>query len=425
MPRLFYSNFDFEHELAATAQGDGGRSKVARGLQSGLGTAWLALAEENDVILTPEPIDPADFSGLARLGVPLPRFATHPSQINEGGPFELVPWGWTPTTAALAVEWGCRRRDLPLEVVRHVNRRQFRLELERRLGVALPGEEIADSFRELQRIVAAGRSPRGWILKADFGMAGRESIRGRGNSIPETIRNWAQSRIQQSGCVIFEPLVEPLAEAGIQIEIPASAPPSFLGLALQIVDQNGAYRGSRLAAAHPQSPRELPEERSWQTAIDVALQAASELQQCGYIGPLGIDGMWYRAADGQPALRPLQDLNARYTMGRLALGFQRLVPSGWCASWLHVSPRIMAAQQRASRSTPADDSGSESFAASFRDQLAAVASASPEGLQIVPTSPVPATDQATIQSALIIARSPAIRATAEMRLLGSVRPDCG
>jgi hypothetical protein len=46
--------------------------------------------------------------------------------------------------------------------------------------------------------------------------------------------------------------------------------------------------------------------------------------------------MLYRDEAGETRLRPLGDLNARYTMGRLALGFERLLAPGWCASWLHL-----------------------------------------------------------------------------------------
>ncbi|OYW15327.1 MAG: hypothetical protein B7Z55_15100, partial [Planctomycetales bacterium 12-60-4] len=51
--------------------------------------------------------------------------------------------------------------------------------------------------------------------------------------------------------------------------------------------------------------------------------AGNELQAAGYFGPVGIDAMWYRDANGKLACRPLQDINARWTMGRLALGWRR------------------------------------------------------------------------------------------------------
>jgi hypothetical protein len=77
----------------------------------------------------------------------------------------------------------------------------------------------------------------------------------------------------------------------------------------------------------------------WQPAIEIARRAAVELQQLGYFGPLGIDAARYRNQDGDLCLRPLQDINARYTFGRLSLGWRRWLQPGECGSWLHLPLR--------------------------------------------------------------------------------------
>jgi hypothetical protein len=73
----------------------------------------------------------------------------------------------------------------------------------------------------------------------------------------------------------------------------------------------------------------------WSSAIDAALRAARRLHGLGYFGPLGIDAMRYRAADGSIRLRSLQDINARWTMGRLSLGWQRCLQPGDTGCWRH------------------------------------------------------------------------------------------
>src|SRR5262249_53438740 len=129
-----------------------------------------------------------------------------------------------------------------------------------------------------------------------------------------------------------------------------------------LVDRSGVYRGSRLACP-------AGEVEPWEPAVTNALRVAHVLQEKGYFGPLGIDAMQYRDGSGQIRVRPLQDLNARHTMGRLALEFRRVVPEGWCACWLH--PGVAQTQGN-----------------SVDLWLAEVARRVPSGVRVVPTSPV-------------------------------------
>jgi hypothetical protein len=123
--------------------------------------------------------------------------------------------------------------------------------------------------------------------------------------------------------VFVEPYVERLDEAGLQWEIPrrGRGEPRLAGITPLMVDSEGQYRGSLFATDEPL-------EEKWSFAVDTTRQVASELQQLGYFGSLGIDAMQYRDAIGNVRIRPLQDVNARWTMGRLSLGCQRWIQAG-------------------------------------------------------------------------------------------------
>jgi hypothetical protein len=118
----------------------------------------------------------------------------------------------------------------------------------------------------------------------------------------------------------------------------------------------------------------------------VVERAARRIQELGYFGPLGIDVMQYRAADGEIRWRPLQDINARLTMGRVALGLRRLLGPGERADWLHTR-------------RPA---GSAAVAGTVQ-----IASGDfPKGVRTARTSPLEVGGApSSHQSALIIARS--------------------
>jgi hypothetical protein len=100
-----------------------------------------------------------------------------------------------------------------------------------------------------------------------------------------------------------------------------------------LTDRLGTYRGSRFRGECCQ----LARSGEFTAVLDIVTRAARRIQQLGYFGPLGIDAMRYRTAEGQMRWRPLQDINARHTMGRLALEIQRIVPESQHASWLHLS----------------------------------------------------------------------------------------
>lgn len=344
MPRLFFGNFEFEHELSreSASAARPAPPALARAHRPAVGHAgaelawaWLAVAEADDFIMTPAEMNHDDFAALAEIGLPLPRFVHRLRQIVAARDVEFVPWGWSYSVATFARLHGWTCRNPPLDTVFRANSRAFRFELERQMRISLPGAALITSLADLENILNEQLAkPHGWLLKANFGMSGREALRGRGTNLDEKTRNWAQKRLERVGPIVFEPIVECVAEAGIQLDIPHSGPPEVVGVTPLLADRTGAYRGSRFGCP-------ANELRVWRPAVKASLLAARALQRLGYYGPLGTDAMQYRDVDGQLRLRPLQDVNARYTMGRLALGFRRILPAGWCGTWVHFSDRHM------------------------------------------------------------------------------------
>ncbi|MDB5335695.1 MAG: hypothetical protein JWN70_1314 [Planctomycetaceae bacterium] len=334
MPRIFVGNFDFEHELTS------GRRELSRDVQklaADLVSAWLSIADADDVIWSPTGVPTFDFQDLQSRGFQLSRFISREFDLPDGENWELVPWGWTTDLVKWGSSHGWNCPAPPIDIVQHVNSRIFRWQLEQELGIALPGSAVLRSVEELVAHTAEHAAHgAGWVLKANFGMAGRERILGRGPLPGDPVLNWARKRFAQSAGLVFEPWVERVSEAGLQWNIPSAGEPQLLGITPLLTDASGTYRGSRLSCT-------AEELAGWQPAIEKALQVAYRVQQSGYWGPMGLDAMQYRTPDGQVRCRPLQDLNARYTMGRMALGLKRFVPGGCEADWLH-DPRLVASE---------------------------------------------------------------------------------
>ena len=332
MPRLFLGNFDFEHRLAAPTRQL--PAKLDR-INAELATSWLAIADDGDYLWTPQPIEASFFEQVAREGLPRVIPVTSLDAVPRG--VECVPWGWTDDIRQLCDHHGWTRNDPPHEAVRLGNSRSFSAALEREWLVGLDGAtEVPQSFPDADALLKELGPGTRWVLKAEFGMSGRERLLGEG-PLTQAARNWLRNRFSL-GRVFLEPWVSRLDELGIQIEIPRVGEPRLIGLTPLLVDANGQYAGSRFGIH-----RTLDE---WDAAVEVALRAAVRLQQAGYYGPLGIDAMRYRDANGQQRVRPLQDINARWTMGRLSLGWRRLCQSGESGCWLHGPARLSETDNR-------------------------------------------------------------------------------
>lgn len=330
MYRLFVGNLDFEHELANPA---GWNPPVAiQRMLAERATSWIGLAEDGDGIWTPQPIPDLFWESLVECGLPRVKGVCELSSIDRHR-IEVVPWGWSKST-----RWLGSQTPQPAETAVQVsNSRRYSFELEQSLAVALPGAARIEQLDEVSNAIAWSASEFGeqtadhaWVIKANFGMAARERLLGRGPTLTQSQQHWLQRRLACDGVAFFEPWLPRRAEVGIQWHVPPlhGGRPKLQGITPLLSDAQGGYRGSEFS-----SEVTIPSE--WQNAVQVCEQAAERLQQLGYFGPLGIDAGIYEDSTGVAYLRPLQDINARFTMGRLALGFCRLLRAGESGVWRH------------------------------------------------------------------------------------------
>jgi hypothetical protein len=465
MPRVFLPNFDFEHQLAERSRSDFGEAvrQINAELASvWLASAepgdavWSPAGKPvfiEDDTWSECSVAPSHIRWVNETTGWLGSSAASPQLVADSPSFrhgdELCPWGWSEQ----AMTWGQRRGLIchapPIEVVCEVNSRRFSFELETTWGVGLDGAALVQSLDHLRDLLADSvRFPCGWIIKALLGMSGRERLVGRGAELMPSMLGWLRQRLVRDGAVILEPWLDRIAEAGLQWDIPRHGEPVFVGVVPMIEPPNssGGYFGSRIdphesslspgggegrgegqvslgvaceqclgsLAPHPRPLSPSGGEGSsshdgimsanavWSDAVDVTSRVAQEVQRRGYFGPLGIDAMLYRDDDGQTRLRPIQDVNARYTMGRLALGWRRFLKPNEFGSWLHLNWIVREP-------------------ATARERIAAARQSLPDGVRVLWTSPVQIGDRVPRkQTVLLAAPTSALRAAAEQALIQSI-----
>lgn len=331
MPRLFFANPQFEQQLVSDRQ----TLPVPLAQRAAeLAACWLPVCSDGDSLWCPDAIPQTFWDHIESVGLPRVRPVSRTSDVLQQAQFQ--PWGWSPAVRRFAQQSGASIEAPAHDAVVRANSRRFSLELEHRWNCGLPRATPIRSQLDLEsalRTVATGER---WVLKAEFGSAARERIVCHGHLLSAAQTRWIGKRLAAGDWLCFEPWVERVEEAGLQWTIPTSGPPRLVGLTLLLTDLYGQYRGSRFGLTAESIAR-------WQPAINVARQAVAEIQKLGYFGPVGIDAMRYHDLDGNEQMRPLQDINARWTMGRLALGWQQIMPRG---TWRHGTPDEFAARRQ-------------------------------------------------------------------------------
>lgn len=331
MPRLFVGNFDLEHRLADPRFVAGAR---LRRINDELTFVWWLAASAGDAICCSGSLEPGFLQQGVDAGLPSVRTLTREEFLSEcharsGTPssWEVTPWGWDSFTRRLVTDSGLAYAIPPSDAVRTGNSRRFSSQLESQANVGLPGAAAIRTMEALARHLSPAPPKAPWVLKAEFGMSARERLLGRGPELRREAERWAQARLARDGVIFWEPWVERVAEYGAQFEIPIVGAPVLVGVTALSVDAQGGYRGS--APLWPESRDE-----SLNPPLEVCRQAANALQDGGYFGPVGFDMMEFRTEEGGRAWRPLQDINARWTMGRLAWEGQRLLTANECGELL-------------------------------------------------------------------------------------------
>lgn len=332
MSRLFVGNFAWEESLA-------GGALPARLLQTEVERAcvWSGAAEAGDEILFTAIPDANWLARMRHLGLPEFRVVT-PAQLGEVRVTELVPWGWNNEFRDWAAHSFPETRVPDPANQREVNTREFQNEVCRHLGCALDGEGTFRKASDLASHLGRQSESRSesaagqWVLKANLGFAGRNQRRIPDCNLTAEDLRWIEKRIQLTGAVAVEPWLRDIVQLGGQWEILPTGEIQFIGLTRLLCDSRGGYVGTAtslggLVVGIQQEVR------------DQQLRAVEIIAAAGYFGPVGIDAMLHQTNNG-PRMRPIQDINARWTMGRLALAWRdRFVKLGIGreGTWIHGS----------------------------------------------------------------------------------------
>jgi len=159
-----------------------------------------------------------------------------------------------------------------------------------------------------------------WVVKSPYGFAARERVLGRGPSVEGAQAAWASKRLARGETLIFQPWLEVLREYGVVAEIARDGSHTVLGVS--DLQTNGAGTGTGYVLGRPPTPGRLGELEATARVVCERLHAE------GYSGPVGVD-----AIEHARGLHPLLEVNARHTMGFIAVAVERAMKPAEPVLW--------------------------------------------------------------------------------------------
>ncbi len=314
-------NADFETELSDTS-GAYRRLPFFDKLNRRLAPHLLWLARPGDALLLLEPWSEHLQREAQRRGIEL----ISPARPEEEHQQERIftPWGWTPSAVAVGEAVEAIVRPIPLSIVKRVNSKLWSHKLEVELGIAQKGATTASTFEELKEATArACPQPEDkWVIKSPFGFAARDRVLGRGPVLEEAQAKWSRRRLSQGATLIFQPWLDVIREYGVVMEISSDGAIEIHGFS--DLQTNGAGTAKGYLLGRPPAPHRAIELEK------IARLVGERLFREGYYGPVGVDALEHAGG-----LHPLLEINARYTMGFIAVAVERALkpttPVFWSA----------------------------------------------------------------------------------------------
>ncbi|MDF1816580.1 MAG: DUF455 family protein [Verrucomicrobiales bacterium] len=322
-PNVFCFNPDAEDQIAA------GRNRYRPGpkveaLIRDLEIVQIFLARQDDIVLMRNPPSLEHLERLREAGFQLPEFLSSETTPKERKLNSVKPWSCSPALPGAFEGWNWNGNRLWDE--------KWRLLFSKTEQASRFGEWMAGS-----RICKSPDAARDAL--ADFPVVVKKPLSAAGRGVKfctdrESAVKTAEKWLVEQGSVLIEPAHDRIFDFSVQFE---SSPEKMTqtGLIRQLIDPQGRYLGSISANKFCKG---LPEELArflmtealpfFDEAGPLAMSLHNWLNDLGYSGPVGIDSYVYRTRNGDYAVRPVCEINPRYTMGRVAHEIRRAVSPG-------------------------------------------------------------------------------------------------
>ena len=346
------------------AQGNGFTpAKHQAQLARDLATLPQFLCRQDDIVLVGQRPSVEFLRSIKQAGFPLPEFVetgTEPhaaiAKLAGRKLGRLRPWAWGPDSLELLSPLvgglneehrsAAQRFNATLgqlyskawsagflrKLLRSVEPESW-LCAEDEVGIAVT--ELNHALEVIAAIRARGQHK--IVVKEALGVAGSNAIRLWEPKLIEAHRRWMTSSFEKGRTLVIEPWLEREMDFSAQLEM-TDGGLKLCGYTGLFNDRKGQFQAN---SAAPNHARQIP------TAVTPLLPAPAdfvarlhdfysrvfaaletELRAAEFSGPLGIDAFVYRTSQGDCRVKPVVEINPRYTMGRVTVELMKQVAPG-------------------------------------------------------------------------------------------------
>ncbi|GHC47453.1 DUF455 family protein [Roseibacillus persicicus] len=343
-PFVHFFNPNCEAHAAASAMGTAFQgNKASRHLEEDLEALILANAHPDDLALLRIPPSPHHLKTLKDAGLPLPEILPlhEKDELATRKLGGFCPWAWSPDSSKLFENLA----DNPTSNTLHPWREplptdQFSKKLTSRiveqLDVSNNESHTFSSLREAQSFIETNLVTGPLLLKPSLGCAGRGHLAIERNSPQERTQSWLEKVLNEQDALVIEPLLPRLLDFSALYDISQNGDVRFLAFTRLITDSRGHYRGTQVA---PKIGNLFPSDLTilfHQDCISAGgkhysgpafykrlLPRSLSTLLPHYHGPVAVDALFYQSENSLAQVRPIVEVNARCSMGRIAHNLRR------------------------------------------------------------------------------------------------------
>ena len=356
VPFVLFYNPDCEADCSA--ENNYSKSGPFLQMEEDLGLVMTHFAVASDVVALKKIPSKKFLMYMQDIGIELPQYVEIdqwdrlPVLMKDRKIKGLLPWGWSPrlqkwegnfksclkefSYCPKIVEPAFQSKFTSFELLKEFSLRpdKNREGTSATLRTQYPEwfGEVCLNYEEVEKAIVKLRSTVGneLVIRSEYGLAGQGMVRHFESEIKVNSKNWCQ-QILKSEKLMVEPWLNRVADCSCHIDI-RDGKIKRVGITRMLTSFQGQYLGSLTGKPGLIFPEEVTETLYGKTGNlellwEFAEFAGEKYITKGYNGPLCIDAFFYRI-NNEVRLRPCVEINARFSMGRLALELTKRVMTG-------------------------------------------------------------------------------------------------